>query len=45
LSATEFGETVLFGALAGFVWKISVPLILLAIVICLRPSKLRRAGT
>jgi len=41
---SEYGEIAIFGAYAGLVWQISMPLILLVVVICLRPSKLRKAG-
>lgn len=41
---SEYGEIAIFKAYAGLVWLISMPLILLAVVIRLRPSKLRRAG-
>ncbi|MHC4309160.1 MAG: permease prefix domain 1-containing protein [Planctomycetota bacterium] len=44
-SASEYGESLLFSAYAGLVWRISMPLIVLTVVILLRPSKLRKAGT
>lgn len=43
--ASEFAEIALFRAYVGLVWQISMPLILLAVVVLLRPSKLRKAGT
>ena len=43
-SASEYGEIAIFQAYAGLVWLVSMPLILLAVVIRLRPSKLRKAG-
>lgn len=45
MSASEFGEIAIFRAYAGLIWMISMPLMLLAVVILLRPSKLRKAGT
>jgi len=42
---SEYGEIAIFKAYAGLVWLISMPLILLVVVIRLRPSKLRKAGT
>lgn len=42
---SEYGEIAIFQACTGLVWLISMPLILLAVVIRLRPSKLRKAGT
>jgi hypothetical protein len=45
LSVSEYAEMAIFKAYAGLVWLISMPLILLAVVIRLRPSKLRKAGT
>ena len=43
-SASEYGQILMFGAYAGFVKQIIMPLILLAVVIRLRPSRLRKAG-
>ncbi|MHC4087678.1 MAG: permease prefix domain 1-containing protein [Planctomycetota bacterium] len=45
MSVSEYREIALYRAYVGFVWQISLPVILLAVVICLRPSKLRKAGT
>lgn len=45
LSVREYGEMAIFRAYTNFAWRISMPLILLAVVIRLRPSKLRKAGT
>ena len=42
---SEYAEIAMFRAYAGFVWQISMPLIVLAVVVRLRPSKLRKAGT
>jgi hypothetical protein len=45
MSVSEYGEIAIYRAYAGFVWQISMPLIVLAIVIRLRPSRLRKVGT
>jgi hypothetical protein len=45
MSVGEFAEIAMFQAYVGFVWQIIMPMILLAIVIILRPSKLRKVGT
>ncbi|MDH4242091.1 MAG: hypothetical protein OEW48_21220, partial [Phycisphaerae bacterium] len=45
MSISEYGEIAIFRAFTELVWLVSMPLILLAVVIRLRPSKLRKAGT
>ena len=45
MSVREFGEIAMCRAYAGLVWMISMPLIVLMVVVLLRPSKLRKAGT
>ena len=45
MSVSEYGKIAIFKAYAGLVWLVGMPLILLAVVIRLRPSKLRKAGT
>ena len=45
LGFSVYGEIAMFQAYVGFVWQIIMPLILLAVVIRLRPSRLRKAGT
>lgn len=45
VGASKYAEFAIFQTCTGLVWLISMPLILLAVVIRLRPSKLRKAGT
>jgi hypothetical protein len=45
MSMNEYAEIAIFQACTGLVWQVSMPLILLALVVRLRPSKLRQAGT
>ena len=44
MSIQEYSEMAIFRAVTGLVWLVSVPLILLAVVYRLRPSKLRKSG-
>ncbi len=44
LGSAEFGKLAIFAGCRGFVWMIGVPVILLAAIIYLRPSKLRGAA-
>jgi hypothetical protein len=44
LSVQEYAEMAIFRSFTELVWLISMPLILLAVVIRLRPSKLSKAG-
>lgn len=45
LSIEQWGQMAMFRAYSELVWTIAVPLILLAALIYLRPSRLRQAGT
>jgi hypothetical protein len=45
MSISEYGEIAIFRAYTELVWLVGMPLILLAVVIRLRPSKLHKAGT
>jgi hypothetical protein len=42
---SEYAEIAIFRTFTGFVWQIGMPLVLLAAVVRLRHSKLRKAGT
>ncbi|MBN2271840.1 MAG: hypothetical protein JXN61_14580 [Sedimentisphaerales bacterium] len=45
LSVEQWGEMAIFRAFTELLWMIGLPLILLTVLILLRPSKLREAGT
>jgi len=45
MGVQEYSEMAIFRAFTELVWLITMPLILLVVVLRLRPSKLRKAGT